>query len=108
MYNPIQVYTTTGSREEALRIAGLLVEERLAACAQVSQEITSVYRWKGVLETAAEWGCTIKSDGRLLDQLRQRIRDLHSYDVPAILVTQLSDVNAEYVEWVEEQLNLPS
>ncbi len=61
MSDYIQVVTTTERREDAERIARALVEQRLAACAQVSGPITSTYRWQGEIETAQEWQCRAKS-----------------------------------------------
>ena len=61
MTDYVQVATTTERREDAERIARALVEARLAACVQVLGPITSVYRWKGSIETSQEWLCTAKS-----------------------------------------------
>ena len=65
----IQIVTTTARREEADRIARMLVEERLAACAQVSGPITSTYHWQGKIETSEEWQCRAKSRLDLWERL---------------------------------------
>jgi periplasmic divalent cation tolerance protein len=100
----VQVTTTCGSREEADRIAGVLVEERLAACAQVTGPVDSRYRWKGVVERAEEWACQLKTTRRRLPALVARIKVLHSYETPEILATSIDDGDPAYLAWVEEQV----
>ena len=100
----IQVLTTTDSEEEARQIAGGLVEKRLAACVQVSGPVTSVYRWKGKIETDAEWVCAIKSGEHLADQLEAAIRELHSYEEPEIIVLPIVGGSESYLQWLGEQI----
>jgi periplasmic divalent cation tolerance protein len=100
----VQVTTTCGSREEADRLAGALVEERLAACAQVTGPVGSRYRWKGVVEQAEEWTCQLKTTQRRLPALLARIKVLHSYETPEILATSIDDGDPAYLTWVEEQV----
>ncbi len=57
----LQIVTTTGKQEEARRIADALVEQRLAGCVQIVGPIESLYRWEGIIETATEWQCWIKT-----------------------------------------------
>ncbi|NTW07811.1 MAG: divalent-cation tolerance protein CutA, partial [Syntrophaceae bacterium] len=73
MNSYIQVTTTTETREEAQKIARCLVEQKLAACAQISGPITSTYRWKGKVETAEEWLCLIKTQESLYSELEKTI-----------------------------------
>ena len=99
----IQVVITTASREEAEAIARALVEQRLAACVQISGPMTSVYRWEGRIETAAEWRCTIKSRQSLWEPLLAAIRPLHSYQVPEILALPVLAGNDDYLAWLRDQ-----
>ena len=91
----IQVVTTTERRDDAQRIAGELVERRLAACVQVVGPISSTYRWHGQIETTQEWQCWAKSRRDLYDQIEQAIRQLHPYEVPEILAVPILAGSAE-------------
>ena len=109
MSDCIQVITTTANREEAETIARALVEERLAACVQIVGPITSVYRWQRRIETSSEWQCLIKSRQTLWEPLLAAIRRLHSYQVPEILVLNVTAGNPDYLAWLAaETPTLPS
>ena len=99
----VQVVTTTEREEDARRIADLLVEKRLAACVQIVGPITSVYRWKGQVESAQEWQCQIKTRQSLLDDLFDAIRAAHPYEVPEIVALPIVAGSQEYLTWLEEQ-----
>lgn len=103
----IEVVTTTECREDAERIARRLIDDRLAACVQISGPITSVYRWKGQVETAVEWQCRAKSRADLFERLEAAIRQIHPYEVPEILAMPVSQGVADYVRWLDEQLCPP-
>jgi periplasmic divalent cation tolerance protein len=100
----IQVATTCGTRDVALAIARRLVEDRLAACVQVSGPFTSVYRWRGAVESAEEWLCTVKTRGDLFSRVEAAIRELHTYEVPEILATPLTAGSGDYLTWLNESL----
>lgn len=99
----VQVVTTAEREEDARRIADLLVEKRLAACVQIVGPITSVYRWKGQIESAQEWQCQIKTRQSLLDDLFDAIQAAHPYEVPEILALPILAGSREYLSWLEEQ-----
>jgi periplasmic divalent cation tolerance protein len=92
--------TTTGSREEADRIARFLVEEQIAACVNLLPGITSVYRWQGEVETAEEFLLVIKTSAGNLEALNAALRRLHSYEVPELLVLQPEAGSKGYLEWI--------
>ena len=104
MDNAIQVCTTTDSRLSAERIARELVEAQLAACVQIGGPVASVYRWHGKTETAEEWTCTIKTVERLYTAVEARIRELHHYEEPEIVVTTLTGGSETYLHWLREQV----
>ena len=104
----LQVITTTASREEAERIGRTLVEERLAACAQVSGPLTSFYRWQGRLEDTTEWYCVLKTEGGRYAALETRLKSLHSYQTPEIIALPVLSASAEYSAWVHEAMNRPA
>jgi len=99
----IQVVTTAEHREDIDRIAHALVEGRLAACVQIIGPVQSIYRWRGVIETAEEWQCWIKSRSDLFDRIQETIRALHPYEVPEILALPVLGGNAEYLAWLEQE-----
>lgn len=99
-----QVLTTAGSREEAGRIARALVEERLAACAQVVGPIQSTYRWEGAVEEAEEYLVLVKTLSALSQQVVAAIRRNHSYQTPEILCTPILDGDRDYLSWVRESV----
>jgi periplasmic divalent cation tolerance protein len=96
----VQVLTAAGTREEAERIAGALLEARLAACVQLIGPIVSRYWWKGGLESAEEWLCVVKTAGRRFDQLAAAIRDVHSYEIPEITALPITRGTADYLAWI--------
>lgn len=96
----LQVTTTCPSRDVATRIGRTLVEERLAACAQISGPVASLYRWEGRLEEAEEWYCILKTAAARYPELERRLRSLHPYDVPEILAVPAARGLPGYLEWV--------
>jgi periplasmic divalent cation tolerance protein len=94
------VFTACGSAEEANRIARELVERRLAACVNIVPGVESVYRWKGEIESAAEWLLIIKTTAAAFESLSEAISELHSYDVPECVALTVEDGGADYLEWI--------
>jgi periplasmic divalent cation tolerance protein len=80
------------------------VEERLAACAQVTGPISSTYRWQGKVQQASEWYCHLKTTVERLPALEARIRELHPYDVPEIIAVPIMQGNAAYLEWIHDSV----
>jgi periplasmic divalent cation tolerance protein len=99
----VTVYATFASEEEARRIARILVEERLAACANILGACHSVYRWQGAIEEAQEVAALFKTRGEKADELIARLTQLHSYDVPAAVVWRIWDAAQGYADWVESE-----
>lgn len=95
----IVVITSCATRDEAERIASALVGERLAACVQILPA-TSLYRWKGAVERADEHVLHIKTRAALALPVERRVRALHSYDLPEVLVMRAAGGAAEYLAWV--------
>ncbi|MCR9295613.1 MAG: divalent-cation tolerance protein CutA [bacterium] len=107
MSDILEVTTTLETAEQAEMLAEKVVQERLAACVQITGPITSVYSWQGKLCKSTEYRCTIKTIGRLLDPLMEAIRDLHPYDVAEILATPVVKASSDYVQWMLQQLREP-
>ncbi len=96
-------YVTAGSREEALKIGRALVEQRLAACANVIAGMTSVYWWESALEEATEAVLVLKTRAELVPRLTDRVKELHSYDCPCVVAWTIDDGNPDYLRWVREE-----
>jgi periplasmic divalent cation tolerance protein len=101
--NIVLVLTTAPDDERAEAWARTLVEERLAACVNVHGPMTSFYRWKGVVERDAERQVVIKTTRERVATLRERLRELHSYELPEFVVLSVEDGSDEYLKWVVEQ-----
>ena len=97
----IVVTTTTETIDEAKRIAHILVEARLAACVQIIGPITSIYRWEGAVEEAAEYLCVVKTRADRYHQLEAAIREHHSYDVPEIIAVPVVEGSEPYLDWLD-------
>ena len=101
MADYVQVTTTLPDEAAAQSIATRLVDERLAACAQVLGPVSSTYRWQGKVERAMEWYCHLKTSSARLPELQRRLRELHPYDVPEIIAVSLVQGDADYLRWIE-------
>jgi periplasmic divalent cation tolerance protein len=97
-----QVTTTLPDQGAAERLADRLIQDRLAACAQVVGPISSTYRWKEEVERASEWYCYLKTTLARLPALQARIRELHPYDVPEIIAVPILQGDPAYLEWIQE------
>ena len=96
-------YITVASRKEAESIAHALVEERLAACANMIEGMRSIYRWKGAVEGAQEIILIAKTRRDLLDSLTERVRALHSYECPCVVGLPVLGGNPDYLEWIASE-----
>ncbi|HXF57340.1 MAG TPA: divalent-cation tolerance protein CutA [Actinomycetota bacterium] len=105
----VQLLTTFGSREDALRVAREAVEARVAACVQVVGPVTSLYRWEGRLEEAEEFLCLLKAPAEGLDRLVAFVRALHPYNTPELTAVASAFVEERYLAWARsETLSPPS
>jgi periplasmic divalent cation tolerance protein len=104
MKSYIQITTTTEKRQDAEKIADLLVDEKLAACVQIVGPITSIYRWKGHVEKTEEWQCLIKTRQGLYEEIEKTIKSIHPYEVPEMIALPLSKVSKDYLEWLDSVL----
>jgi periplasmic divalent cation tolerance protein len=103
----VTVYATFADADEAARIARTLVEERLAACANILGPVRSIYRWEGEVEDATEAAALFKTRGDMAEALIARVAELHSYDVPAIVVWPIIGALPAYAEWVVAESGTP-
>ena len=97
------IYMTAGSLEEARTLGALLVEERLAACANILPGMISVYRWQGEVRHDEEVVLIAKTRADLVDTLIERVRALHSYDCPCVLSLPIDKGNPAFLAWIAEE-----
>lgn len=96
------VFATVGNEEEASRIGRTLVEEKLIACVNIVSQIHSIYWWKGEICDDQECLMVMKTPSSRFPLLRDRIRSLHSYEVPEIIAFPIAQGLPEYLDWVVE------
>ena len=103
----VVIFSTCETEADARRIAGHLVERRLAACVNVVPGVLSVYRWKGAVESAQEWMLVIKSRRGLVGAIEAEFAVVHPYEVPELVVVPVVDGGKSYMVWLEGELELP-
>lgn len=99
----VSVYAVFADAAEAQRIARTVVEERLAACANVLGACHSIYRWQGAVEEADEVAAIFKARADRAEALTARIAALHSYGVPAVVTWPAESAWPAYADWVEAE-----
>ena len=106
MDDVIVVLTNLPDRAAALKLAQELVTKRLAACVNVLAESTSVYRWKGEIESATEVPVLIKTRAERYAEVEAAIRSLHPYELPEIVAVPVVRGLDEYLEWVAGETSI--
>jgi periplasmic divalent cation tolerance protein len=96
----VVVLVTAPSAEVAERIGRALVEERLAACANVVAGVTSIFRWKGAIEQESEVLVILKTTAAGVEPLRRRVVELHPYEVPEVVALAVESGHGPYLDWV--------
>jgi periplasmic divalent cation tolerance protein len=99
------VMTTCNDRQQAERLARLLVESHLAACVSIGAPVTSVFPWKGQIDSEQEVTLTIKTRPERLPALKQAFNDHHPYEVPEMLVLPVVDGLKPYFDWAREWID---
>jgi periplasmic divalent cation tolerance protein len=97
------VLTTVQDEEIGRRLARTLVEERLAACINVSPAVTSFYWWGGKLVEDREFILLIKTKASLLDRLEARLKELHSYEIPEFISLPIASGSTAYLGWLDAE-----
>jgi periplasmic divalent cation tolerance protein len=99
----VMVYITTGSPEEAEKIGALLVQKRLAACANIVEGMKSIYWWQGKIDRAQETILIVKTRESLIDQLTEAVLAAHSYDCPCVVALPILGGNPEFIRWIHDE-----
>ena len=96
----ILVYVTCKNEMEASAIAHKLVSSQIAACANIIPQTKAVFKWEGEIKEQSEAILILKSQKARLEEVTERIREIHSYDLPCILSVSIEEGNAEFLKWV--------
>jgi periplasmic divalent cation tolerance protein len=97
------VYVTAADAAEAERIGEAVVDARLAACANVLDGMRSIFRWQGSVQKGREAILILKTREDLFDDLRQRIVELHSYELPCVVALPINAGHEPFLDWVAEE-----
>ena len=97
------VYMTVGSLEEAKNIGQKLVEQNLAACVNLLENMISIYKWEDKLEEGQEVVMIAKTRKILMQKLIETVKTYHSYDCPCILELPIQGGNPEFLSWIETE-----
>ena len=97
------VYMTAGSVEEAKSIGQILVGQNLAACVNLLENMTSIYKWEEKLEESQEVIMIAKTRKSLMPKLIEKVNSIHSYDCPCILELPVQGGNSDFLSWIESQ-----
>ena len=104
--NPIIILTSVSSHQEGEKLASGLVENELAACVNILPKMTSVYRWKKIVNVESEYELLIKTTQHLENQVYVFIQDTHSYEVPEIITLNIKNIDKKYYEWLNSNIQL--
>lgn len=94
------IYSTINNIKDARKIAHVLVEEQLVACVNIIPNIESIYRWKGKIENDEEVILIAKTVDKNVKKTIQRIKKLHKYDLPDIIVLPIIGGLKEYLDYI--------
>ena len=100
MNNYIVIFVTAKDRQEAEKITQALLDERLIACGNIVNPVTSFFHWVGKIEKAEECLIVMKSRADLFSQVAERVKRLHSYEVPEVLALPIVDASKAYLDWM--------
>jgi periplasmic divalent cation tolerance protein len=104
MSDVVIVLSTVPDDASAETIARALVEERLAACANLLPPMVSIYRWKGKVERDTERQLVMKTTRARVPVLEKRLKELHSYDVLEFIVVAAESASADYLKWLTAEV----
>jgi len=102
----IIVFVTTSGVEESKKIASTLIEKNLGACVNIIPEVSSVYKWEGEICKDTESMMIIKTSESKFEKLKNRIKKMHSYDVPEIISFDIKRGDKEYFDWIDDSLKI--
>lgn len=100
---PVLLYVTAATIEAARAMARVVVEERLAACANLIEGMTAIYRWNGTLQEEREVVLLLKTTTDRQEALIARLREVHDYEIPCIVALPIVAGNPDFLKWIREE-----
>ncbi len=100
----VVVFVTASSREEGEKIARVLLEKKLVACVNIVENVTSLFWWRGAIDSSREVLLVMKTRAEVFDKLVEEIKKVHSYEVPEIISFKLWRCYEPYAAWVRETI----
>ena len=97
-------YITTSGEEESKKIGRIIVEERLAGCVNIIPTIKSLYWWKGEIENDNESILIVKTKVSNIENIIKRVKEIHSYENPAILAIPIINGSKEYLDYLDAEI----
>lgn len=98
----IVIIITASNEDEARRIAGALLEDRLVACVNIHPKIRSLYWWEGRIQDEDEAMLIIKTKRALFGEIVKKVKEVHSYTVPEIIALPIIEGSEDYLRWIQE------
>ena len=102
----IVVFVTTKDEEEANTIAQKLLQEKLIACANIINNIKSIFSWQGKIDRADEALLILKSQQKFFSKLVKAVKSVHSYDVPEIIALPIMEGSEDYLNWIKTETQI--
>ena len=100
----VVVVITTPNKEEAVKIVRILLKERLIACANILGPVSSLFWWQGKIDEENEFLIFMKSRKSLFERISERVTEIHSYDVPEIILLPIIEGSPPYLDWLRDSL----
>jgi periplasmic divalent cation tolerance protein len=100
---PTLLYITCANREEAISLAHDLLRQRLIACANIVEHATSLYWWQGEIEQEPEVIIIAKTVASHVQKVTERVKGLHSYNCPCVVMMPIMGGNPDYIEWIRKE-----
>lgn len=100
----VVIYITTGTDEEAQKVAEELLKQRKAACVSILPGVNSIFWWQDKLDSAQEILLIVKTKASLVDEIVRLVTEIHSYDVPEIIALPIMGGNRDYLEWIGKEV----
>ena len=100
----VVIFITTGTDEEAHKVAEALLKNRDAACVNIVPRISSLFWWQDRLDSAQESLLIVKSKASLLSEIVRLVKEVHSYDVPEVIALPIIGGNPDYLEWIGKEV----
>ncbi len=98
----VVIFVTAANKKEAEKIASTLIEKKLAACVNIIENLHSIFRWQGKVDSTKEALLIVKTRKALMNKLIKKVKSLHSYAVPEIIALPIVSGDKKYLQWINE------